>query len=418
MKSCIMMLAAVAGSVFVAFPSATIDAADKPIPKQVDLRPRFAKFGLTPRTQGSRDTCSVFAVTGVAEYELARSGSGRSPRLSEEYLVWAANEATGLSGDQAMFIEAVQGLTHLGICTETAMPYEAQSDRQRMPTDAAREEAGRQGHWSAVWIKRWNVKTGMTSAELTAIKTELANDHPVAIGMRWPQEPRLSPINVLERPPPAEVRDGHSVVLAGYQDDPNNSASGLFIVRNSDGPGWGLEGYAYVSYGYTAEYGNEALALRHDSAAADAMRFQPAARFEAESLKIVKTSARCRPAVRDMHDWGSKQWGGGQQLFCDAENGGSLELEYNLPVEGRFEIFLYLTLAPEFGRLKILVDGRVLTRQPDCFCGRVEPSGPISLGIHDLKQGVHRLIVAAIGKNDLSAGHSFGIDAFELFPRR
>ncbi|HEY3963491.1 MAG TPA: C1 family peptidase [Planctomycetaceae bacterium] len=417
MKSWIMLLAAFAASVFVALPSAIV-AADRPIPKQVDLRSRFAKFGLTPRAQGARDTCSAFALTGVAEYEMARSGSGRSPRLSEEYLVWGANDATGLTGDQATFIEALQGLTRLGICTATAMPYEAQSDQQRSPTAAAREEAGRHGHWSAVWIKRWNVNRGMTPAELTAIKTELANDHPVAISLRWPQEPRLSPINVLERPPAAEIRDGHSVVLAGYQDDPNNSASGLFIVRNSDGPGWGVEGYAYITYGYAAEYCNEALALRHDSAAAGAARFQVTARFEAESLKIVKTSPRCLPEVRDMHDWGSKQWGAGKQLYCAAENGGSLELEYEVPEEGRFEIFLYLTLAPDFGRLKILIDGRVLTRQPDGFCGRVEPSGPLSLGIHDLKQGPHRLIVATIGKNDLSAGHSFGIDAFELFPRR
>ncbi len=148
MKSCIMILAAFAGSFFFAIPSATVDAADKPIPRQVDLRPRFAKFGLTPRNQGSRDTCSLFAVTCLADYELARSASGRTPHLSEEYLVWAANEATGLTGDQAMFIEAVQGLTRFGICTEVAMPYQAQSDGQRAPTDAAREEAGHHGHWS------------------------------------------------------------------------------------------------------------------------------------------------------------------------------------------------------------------------------------------------------------------------------
>ncbi len=207
-------------------------------------------------------------------------------------------------------------------------------------------------------------------------------------------------------------------MIAGYQDDPNNSGRGLVHHSQQRRCRLGIEGYALISYGYIAEYGNDALALRYDSAAADAARFQPAAHFEAESLRIVKTSPRCRPLVQDMQDWGAKQWGGGQQLFCAAENGGSLELEYSLPEDGRFEIFLYLTLAPDFGRLKILVDGRVLTRQPDCFCGRVEPSGPLSLGIHDFKKGPHRMIVAVIGKNTLSAGHSFGIDAFELFPHR
>ena len=228
----------------------------------------------------------------------------------------------------------------------------------------------------------------MTPAELTAVKTELANDHPVAIGMRWPKEPHLSSAHVQVRPPPAEVRDGHSIVVAGYLDDPGQSGGGMFIVRNSDGPGWGVEGYAYFPYSYMAEYGNDALALRHDPAAADAPRFQPAARFEAESLKIVKSSPRCQPSIQDMHDWGAKQWGGGKQLFCAAENGGSIELEFLMSEEGRFEMELYLTLAPDFGRLKILLDGRVLTRQPDCFCGRVEPTGAPVAGNPRFQEGV------------------------------
>ena len=35
----------------------------------VDLRPRFRQFGLRPKTQGRRGTCSVFATCGVCEYE-------------------------------------------------------------------------------------------------------------------------------------------------------------------------------------------------------------------------------------------------------------------------------------------------------------------------------------------------------------
>ncbi|MBI3866266.1 MAG: C1 family peptidase [Planctomycetia bacterium] len=398
---------------------ATIAAAsERPLPKKVDLRPRFAKFGLAPLSQGSRDTCSLFAVTGVAEYERAKDVSGPAPRLSEEFLVWAANDATGLNGDQAMFIEAVQGLTRLGICDESSMPYADKTDPDRAPSDAARAEARRNGHWTAHWIKRWNVKTGLSAAELNAVKSALANDHPVAIGMRWPKQPQLTTTFIQDPPPKEEVRDGHSVVLAGYRDDPNFQGGGVFIVRNSDGPGWGQEGYAYFPYTYITDYGNDAVWLKHDPADADSPRFQPAARFEAESLKILKTSARCQPAVQPMTDWGAKQWGDGKQLFCKAENGGALELEFTLPDAGRFEIELFVTLAPDFGKLKLLLDGRVLTQQPDCFCGRVEPSGPISLGTHDLKAGAHKLGIAVTGKNALSSSHSFGIDAFELHPRR
>ena len=146
MKSYPIFLVAVVGLHLFAFAGTELDAADKPLPKQVDLRPRYAKFGLPPRAQGPRDTCSLFAVTGVAEYELAKSRPGRAPRLSEEYLVWAANEATGLTGDQAMFIEAVEGLSRLGICTEADMPYEEKTDPKRTPTAAARADAHKSGH--------------------------------------------------------------------------------------------------------------------------------------------------------------------------------------------------------------------------------------------------------------------------------
>ena len=44
---------------------------------QVDLRPQLEKFGLKPQTQGKRGTCSVFAVTGVCEFEWSRFARDR-----------------------------------------------------------------------------------------------------------------------------------------------------------------------------------------------------------------------------------------------------------------------------------------------------------------------------------------------------
>ena len=54
-------------------------------PTSIDLRPKFAGFGLTPRVQGGRGTCSVFAVTQALEFALARK-KGSGERLSEEFL--------------------------------------------------------------------------------------------------------------------------------------------------------------------------------------------------------------------------------------------------------------------------------------------------------------------------------------------
>jgi len=80
------------------------------LPARVDLTPEFQTFGLTPDVQGARADCTLFAVTGLAEFEWARYGTRPPVRFSEEFLSWAADEASGSTGDQAMFFKAVHGL--------------------------------------------------------------------------------------------------------------------------------------------------------------------------------------------------------------------------------------------------------------------------------------------------------------------
>src|SRR5258707_14479840 len=61
----------------------------------VDLRPQFEKFRLAVRQQGQRGACQVFAMVGVIEYQLA--GRGKPLELSEQFIMWAANQANGLT---------------------------------------------------------------------------------------------------------------------------------------------------------------------------------------------------------------------------------------------------------------------------------------------------------------------------------
>lgn len=62
-----------------------------PLPSTVDLRPEFEKWGLPPRNQGRRPTCSVFTIAGALELAVARQEK-RGERLSVEFLNWAANQ--------------------------------------------------------------------------------------------------------------------------------------------------------------------------------------------------------------------------------------------------------------------------------------------------------------------------------------
>ena len=106
----------------------------------MDLRPAFDKLGLTARLQGARPTCSVITVAGALEFAVAKR-QGQTPRLSVEFLNWAANQACGDKADGGFFSDLWRGFVAYGICAETAMPYEAEFDSARRPSAAALENA-------------------------------------------------------------------------------------------------------------------------------------------------------------------------------------------------------------------------------------------------------------------------------------
>ena len=223
------------------------------LPHKISLLAEFELFGLTPLAQGNRDVCSLFAITAVAEFERDRHAKNPQPRLSEEYLIWAAKEAVGKSGDQAMFYEAVLGLDHLGICPSELMPYTKEPGHHAKPSQ---RRLSRVGNSDIAGVpcgsRRWSVDAKLTEPEHLEIKRALAAGHPVACGLRWPN--KLQGSELLKVPPPQAVFDGHSIVLVGFEDDPKQPGGGAFQFRNSDGPNWGERGYGLISYGYVRAF--------------------------------------------------------------------------------------------------------------------------------------------------------------------
>ena len=213
----------------------------------VDLRPVFLELGLTPRRQGKRPTCTVFTLTAGIEFALARQ-AGHTPRLSVEFLNWAACQACGRMSDGGFFSDLWKGFEACGICAEAAMPYQAGFDAARRPSDAAIAEARTRqaAHLRLAWIKPWNVKTGLTPAEFEGIRQTLARGWPVCGGLRWPKRAQWVD-GVLQMCPAEDVFDGHSVLVVGCREDPAQPGGGLLIFRNTSGDGHdGLMPYAYA----------------------------------------------------------------------------------------------------------------------------------------------------------------------------
>lgn len=224
------------------------------VPASVDLRARFAGYGLTPRVQGPRGTCSVFAVTQGLEFAVARK-KGAGERLSEEFLNWASNQAIGQSADGGFFSDLWKGYERFGVCGESAMPYREKFDPDSPPSAEAIAQAAelRSLGLRLHWIKEWDVKTGLTAEHLSAIKSTIAGGWPVLTGLRWPKKPEWKD-NVLRMAAPEEVFDGHSILFVGYRDDPSMPGGGVLLFRNSSGPARESE----MTYEYALAYANDA----------------------------------------------------------------------------------------------------------------------------------------------------------------
>jgi len=229
-------------------------AAVRAIPGVVDLRPEFGRFNLARWQQGERPTCSAFTVAGALEFAVAKR-RGYGTRLSVEFLNWASNRSCGDDADGGFFSDLWTGFTTYGICTAEALPYARAFDPTASPPPEALAEAkaalalGLRWHW----IKEWDVKTGLTETHLLAIKQALVAGWPVCAGLRWPKKEQWID-GVLQLCPPDAVRDGHSVLLTGYRDDPAQPGGGVFTFRNTANAG--RDGT--MPYAYAQAYTNDA----------------------------------------------------------------------------------------------------------------------------------------------------------------
>ncbi len=379
-----------------------------PLPNEANLIPNLGKENLPALRQGDRDVCSLFAMTGLAEVESNRRTAGPHHRLSEEYLIWAARKFSGNASGQAMFYEAVDGLNAYGICTDERMPYAPKNDPNRQPSAEAIAEARELREcWHGHWIKRWSVDAPLNDRQLQEIKRALAGGHPVACGLRWPNE--LKGSDLLDVPRPNQVFDGHSVMLVGYQDNPAGNGGGILRFRNSFGPQWGEQGYGTLSYAYAKAYANDALWLSLEPPQSE----QPVVRYEAETLPVT-TKGRCQTSSQKMSDFGARLWSGDAQLFCAAEKGGFVEVDFEVRAAGRYRLRVLATCAPDFGEVRAALDGGPLPPTFDLYAGRVCPSGSLELGTFDFTAGRHHLRFTAVGKNPVSHGFSFGLDTVDL----
>jgi len=196
--------------------------------------------------------------------------------LSEEYLNWAKNRANKTDIDGGKFTDIIRGYEAFGMVPIGDMPYRKNFDPKNpaTPTPAAIAAGRKFERYRFTFIKQWNNLRGMSVKELAATKAALKAGQPVATGIWWLENfetvtiervpllkeyPRTANSN--SDPSQDPMYDGHSIDLVGFHEGKEFPGGGYFIFRNSFGPGFGQDGYGFVSFKYIRDYANDAIVI-------------------------------------------------------------------------------------------------------------------------------------------------------------
>lgn len=149
----------------------------------------------------------------------------------------------------------------------------------------------------------------------------------------------------------------------------------------------------------------------------------PAARamlMEIEGEALVKSGAfqlnGGQARVQQMSGF-SGNWSGGEQLFWSGGAVGAvLDLVVDVPAASKYAVEIYLTRAPDFGKLSFEIDGHPSGTSFDGMAPEVMTSGPVQLGTFPLQAGQRRVSLMITGKYPQATNYYVGIDKLRLYP--
>lgn len=194
----------------------------------VDLRPQFGPA----RDQGKRPTCLAFA---TSDAHAALRGAWQA--LSAEFGFYHAQRRGGRKpSDGATLLSMLQAVREDGQPAETAWPYLTDTPADVttwLPPTGTTPVFRRAGHG--------------TTGDVGAIIAELDKSRPVITLMRLSPSFFHAPADGVIDEAPGEKPDlnmRHAVIALGHG---TRGADRVVLVRNSWGPRWGQQGYAWIT---------------------------------------------------------------------------------------------------------------------------------------------------------------------------
>ncbi|GAO44782.1 peptidase C1 family protein [Flavihumibacter petaseus NBRC 106054] len=231
------------------------DNSKNPLPEAANLQ----RFAPAVGDQGAQGSCVAWSSAYGARTILEASKSGQDPnsvRFSPAFLY----NQIGLDGCQGSYIvRAMEFMTKQGAVPYEQFPYTDQ-DCSRTPSQEQVREAGQ---FRMRGFNRLSQGDCTDAIDLRAIKENLAQGAPVVIGMMVGQSFMKDMMGKDVWIPSESDRSmmgfgGHAMCVVGYDD---RKYGGSFLIMNSWGKEWGVNGFAWVRYGDFNYYVREAYGV-------------------------------------------------------------------------------------------------------------------------------------------------------------
>lgn len=209
------------------------------LPAQVDLRPQCPPV----YDQGQLGSCTANSIGGALEFDQIKEGQ-QPFTPSRLFIYYNEREIEGTVGSDsgAQIRDGVKSVNQLGAPPETDWPYEIAKFTEKPPQQAYDDAA----QHKAILYQR-------LTQTLNQLKGCLAAGYPFVFGFVVYESFESQEVASSGQAPMPKAGEqqlgGHAVLAVGYDESEQR-----FIVRNSWGPGWGMEGYFTLPYPYLLQH--------------------------------------------------------------------------------------------------------------------------------------------------------------------
>jgi C1A family cysteine protease len=209
------------------------------LPIKIDLRNQCPRIS----DQGNLGSCTANAIAGAFQFEQKKqSVKDFAPARLFIYYNERKMEGTINQDSGARIRDGIKSVAQVGVCPETDWPYDITKFVGPPPSSCFQDAA-----------KSKLVTYHRVAQSLSQVRACLASGYPFVFGFTVYESFESAQVaKTGEVPMPSSSEQqvgGHAVMAVGYDDAPQR-----FIVRNSWGSSWGINGYCTMPYAYLSDH--------------------------------------------------------------------------------------------------------------------------------------------------------------------